>query len=449
MTGKLGKRAVVVGAGIAGLSAAGVLAKYFDQVDVLERDQTPQPAKNRSGTPQDRHAHALLAGGLQALGRIFPGFETDLAAAGAVRVNMAQDVRYESPGFGALPQRDFGFSMLSASRPLVESVIRQRALAAGNVALWPHCRVFELLSSTNNGAVDTVRFVMRSEPTTTLKADLFVDATAKGTLTLALLQSLDLELPETTRIGVDVNYTTVVVPIPDQFSADWKLARSLPAPPVDVLNAVLVPVEERKWIVSVCHQGAEARINHWEQFLDTVGRLEMPPLHDALIEAEPPLTINHFRFSESIRKHFEQLSRFPRGLIPIGDAICQFNPTHGQGMSVAAQEAQLLQTVLADAAGQPDGLQYAQDAFLAGIDSVISTPWTMISNSDLAFPQTRGERPADFDQRRKSEGGLLKAAFRDPIVQQTLSEITHLLKPYSALRTPMMQERIAVTYQAS
>jgi hypothetical protein len=151
---------------------------------------------------------------------------------------------------------------------------------------------------------------------------------------------------------------------------------------------------------------------------------------------------------ESAWSHFEKLSRFPRGVIPIGDAICQFNPTHGQGMSVAAQQARLLQSVLADAVAQPEGLQYVQDAFLSGIDSIISTPWTMISNSDLAFPQTRGERPADFHQRQNADAGLFKAAFLDPMVQQTLSEVTHLLKPYSALRTPQMRERIAAAYQA-
>jgi glycine/D-amino acid oxidase-like deaminating enzyme len=61
MSGELGRRAVVVGAGIGGLSAAGVLARYFDQIDVLERDQTPLSVESRSGTPQDKHAHGLLA----------------------------------------------------------------------------------------------------------------------------------------------------------------------------------------------------------------------------------------------------------------------------------------------------------------------------------------------------------------------------------------------------
>ena len=38
MSHLLGQRAVVIGAGIGGLSAAGALAGYFGQVDVLERD---------------------------------------------------------------------------------------------------------------------------------------------------------------------------------------------------------------------------------------------------------------------------------------------------------------------------------------------------------------------------------------------------------------------------
>jgi 2-polyprenyl-6-methoxyphenol hydroxylase-like FAD-dependent oxidoreductase len=64
---KLGKRAVVVGAGIGGLAMAGALARYFEQVDILERDRLAATAGSRSGTPQDRHPHGLLAGGLRAL----------------------------------------------------------------------------------------------------------------------------------------------------------------------------------------------------------------------------------------------------------------------------------------------------------------------------------------------------------------------------------------------
>src|SRR6267143_458018 len=137
MSGLLGQRAVVVGAGIGGLSMAGALAKYFEQVEIFERDRLTSSAASRSGTPQDRHPHGLLAGGLEALGEIFPSFERDLAGAGAVLVRIAQDFQYERPDVGALPRRDFGISVLCASRSLIELVLRRRAEAMPNISLRP------------------------------------------------------------------------------------------------------------------------------------------------------------------------------------------------------------------------------------------------------------------------------------------------------------------------
>src|SRR5262245_40024899 len=78
------RQAVVVGAGMAGLAAAGALVDFFEHVVVLERDTLPPDASHRAGTPQSKHVHGLLGGGQRALGDLFPGFQQDLAAAGAV-----------------------------------------------------------------------------------------------------------------------------------------------------------------------------------------------------------------------------------------------------------------------------------------------------------------------------------------------------------------------------
>ena len=73
MTSRLiGRQAVVIGAGMAGLPAARVLADYFEHVTVLERDSLPQDTCHRSGTPQSKHVHGLLGGGQRALGNLFP-----------------------------------------------------------------------------------------------------------------------------------------------------------------------------------------------------------------------------------------------------------------------------------------------------------------------------------------------------------------------------------------
>src|ERR1700746_2225284 len=119
MSGLLGRRTIVIGAGIGGLSMAGALAKYFEQVEILERDRLTASPASRPGTPQDRHPHGLLAGGLQALGEIFPGFESDLARAGAVSVRVARDIQYERPDVGVLPKRDFCLFRLVACRALI------------------------------------------------------------------------------------------------------------------------------------------------------------------------------------------------------------------------------------------------------------------------------------------------------------------------------------------
>ena len=158
MSGLLGRRAVVVGAGIGGLAMAGALAKYFERVEIFERDSLFPSAASRSGTPQDRHPHGLLAGGLQALGEIFPGFESDLAKAGAVTVRVARDIQYEHPDVGVLPKRDFGMSLLCASRPLIELVLRRRTEAITNISLRPEGRVTEIVPAPANAAASGVRF---------------------------------------------------------------------------------------------------------------------------------------------------------------------------------------------------------------------------------------------------------------------------------------------------
>jgi 2-polyprenyl-6-methoxyphenol hydroxylase-like FAD-dependent oxidoreductase len=150
---KLGRRAIVVGAGIGGLSAAGALAKSFDQVDVLERDDLAASARSRRGTPQDRRPHGLLAGGLRALDQIFPGFERDLAAAGAVPVTYMRDVQFERPDVGALPKRDFGIPVLCATRPLIELVLRRRAAAVADITVRPASRVTGIAPAAGGAGV--------------------------------------------------------------------------------------------------------------------------------------------------------------------------------------------------------------------------------------------------------------------------------------------------------
>ncbi len=211
----IGNQAVVIGAGMGGLAAAGALADHFEQVVVLERDTLPSEPTHRAGTPQARHVHALLLSGQRALSELFPGFERDLARAGAVRLQAGLDPRLEPPGYNPFPQRDLGCGGYAASRPTIERVVRRRVEGLANIMLRQRCRVTEVLASPNGEAVTGVRCENGKGASETIAADLVVDASGRGAPTLALLQSIGRPLPEETTIGIDLSYSTCVFAVPD------------------------------------------------------------------------------------------------------------------------------------------------------------------------------------------------------------------------------------------
>src|SRR5882757_1560983 len=79
----IGEHAIVLGASMAGLLAARVLAGFYAAVTLVERDTLEDTAVVRRGVPQARHAHGLLMRGAQALEELFPGLNGELADDGA------------------------------------------------------------------------------------------------------------------------------------------------------------------------------------------------------------------------------------------------------------------------------------------------------------------------------------------------------------------------------
>jgi hypothetical protein len=140
-----------------------------------------------------------------------------------------------------------------------------------------------------------------------------------------------------------------------------------------------------------------------------------------------------------VRRHFERLDGFPRGLLPIGDAICRFNPVYGQGMSVAALEACLLKRLLDRPEGDP--IVGLAPTFFAEMQALLETPWS-VAMLDFVFPETRGERPADFATTLKFGTALTRLAAEDPAVHRLTIEVQHLLKPRSVYRDPNLMQRV-------
>ena len=143
----------------------------------------------------------------------------------------------------------------------------------------------------------------------------------------------------------------------------------------------------------------------------------------------------------SVRRHFEKLQQFPIGLFVIGDGICRFNPVFGQGMSVAAQEALILDRLLASRADGSETLDGAGIKYFAACQDVIEAPWAVAMN-DFVYPKTRGHRPPDFEQRTQYGIALTRLAAEDAAVHKLTTEVMHLLKPQNALREPELVKRV-------
>ncbi|OAF10647.1 hypothetical protein AYJ54_10240 [Bradyrhizobium centrolobii] len=436
----LGRRAVVIGSGIGGLSAAAVLVGYFEEVVILERDEIAPFIQSRPGTPQDRHPHGLLAGGLKTLDEILPGFRRGLAAAGAVSVNIAREIRIENPAIGAFPRRDFGLSLLFASRPLIEAVLRGRVLAFGNVSLWPRCRVVEIVEE--NRAVCGVRYDSGPARSQTLDCDLVVDASGRAGPTLLLLDALGWQRPEATEVRLEIGYSTAIVRFDARERPEWKVVVSEPNPPGSALKAVFVPLEGDRWYLTIADRRAVPRLESWDDFSEACSQLNMPTLSRLLRHAQPIETGRHFVFPGNRWNQFERLDTLPRGVLPIADSLCRLSPSYGQGMTSAVRQARLLLDALNGATAEPDPIAAAQAVFMRDVPAVIHAPWRMASGVDLAFPEARGKRPEHFEEHRRFQSMLVRAAVEDPVVHRAMVEVGQLLQPPTLFEEPHIRERI-------
>jgi 2-polyprenyl-6-methoxyphenol hydroxylase-like FAD-dependent oxidoreductase len=442
------RRAVVIGAGMAGLAAAGALAEHVEQVVVLERDALSSEAVSRTGAPQGRHVHGLLAGGLRALDELFPGFEQDLAQAGAVPLRAGLDFRYERPDIGPMPQRDFGWMTYAMSRPLIEFVLRRRVTQLANVTLRPGSHACEI-AATPDGRVSAVALETASGGREKLAADLVVDASGRGALSLDLIAAVGRPAPEETIIGIDVGYATAVVVIPDGTLPNCKGVVSYAKPSDSSRMGIILPMEGGRSIVTLGGRGDDWPPGNWDGFLGYAQQLTTATIYNAIRRTRPLGDIARFGTPGSVWRHFDRLEPFPRGLLPIGDAICRFNPIYGQGMSVAAQEACLLRRLLRTRVARGEPLAELGKVFLAETQALIDGPWRMSAIPDFVFPQTRGERPADLESALAFSAALNRLAARDPAVHKLVVEVHHLLKPQSLLRDSDLVRRVTTEQVAA
>jgi flavin-dependent dehydrogenase len=274
-----------------------------------------------------------------------------------------------------------------------------------------------------------------------LPGDIIVDASGRGTLTNELLDARGFPRPEETEIGIDQAYSTAIFERPATGLPNWKSMIVLPSVPTSSRNALLFPIEDNKWMVSIGGNHGDVPPGDLVGFLEFLKTLRTQTIYNAVRNTKTVGNIARYVLPSSMRRHFEKLQTFPRGLLVVGDAVCRFNPVFGQGMSVAAQEAVILDGLLATRTNSSDALSELAPSYFAACQDAIETPWA-VAMSDFAYPKTRGHRPPDFALRIQYGIALTRLASEDVAVHKLTTEVNHLLKPQSALREPELAKRV-------
>ncbi|WP_237106285.1 FAD-dependent monooxygenase [Nonomuraea sp. MG754425] len=424
-------RAVVVGAGIAGLAAARALSGAFSEVTIVERDLLPDVPRPRSGVPQGRHGHALAAQGLRVLGELFPGLGDDLHAAGAPAIDFCVQAEHHWPD-GVPSATPSEVVIQPVSRPLLEDVLRRRVMALPGVRVVAGHTATGLLGDARR--VTGVRLGRRGGGATTLRASLVAEAAGRSSKLPAWLAGLGVPPPPESAVDAGVGYATRGYLLESGDAPPWRALFEIPHAPVVARGCFALRVEDDRLLVTL--QGAAgdhppADPDGFERFMKSL----RSDIAAVVAPLRPEPGVHRYGRSAALRRHYHRLRRWPEGLIVLGDAACTFNPLYAQGMTVAALEARALAELLGTAPG-PGGLSRE---FQRRAGRITRWPWTMSALADRAWTDS-GPLVAATHRYLSACQDL---AVGDPAMFRDLARVTNMLTGPAPLLRPRHLARLA------
>lgn len=441
------KRAIVLGASIAGLCAARVLSDHFTEVVVLERDTLPSEPAIRKGTPQARHLHQLLASGQRVLEHYFPGLKDDLRAVGAPEVEWGVgNVMLTARGRAA--SMPTGIVSNTVSRNTLEFLIRQRLLERDNVQLLDQHRTVGLITTDDKSTVTGVTVEVKgAHDAHAFYADLVVDATGRASNTPQYLEALGYAVPEKTYINAHVGYSTAWFKKPADYPEKFTMLVSVNLgeqhPSGGYRGGMVSEIENDTWVAILSSNNKDYPPTDPAQFLEWSKTLNGTEIYEALSQAELTSPVYGSRTTHSVWQHYEKLDRRPENLIVTGDAACAFNPVYGQGMSVAALDAQLLDRELQ--AWQRADLTGFAAQFQQALAQSLQNPWSMATSIDKYQPTAEGDITPAGPLKVVADvymGWVLQAMLSDPVVNRAFIHVVNMLAGPALLAKPSVVLRV-------
>jgi 2-polyprenyl-6-methoxyphenol hydroxylase-like FAD-dependent oxidoreductase len=420
---------------MAGLLTARVLTEAYERVTVVERDVLPACGEHRRGVPQAHHLHGLLASGLAALETLFEGFAEEMVMAGGLVGDVQADGRWYLDGhhYRQVPS---GLHGLTASRPLLEGRVRARVRALPTVEVLDGCDAAGLKVCADGRRVTGLGVLARADGAAAqvLDADLVVDASGRGSRTPVWLWQLGYPRPARDEVRVGVGYASRLYRLdPDVLGGDGFGISNGTLP--HRYGGGLQLLEHGQMLVTLGgYQSNHPPIDP-EGF--TAFAAQLPAgLYEVIQQGEPLNDPIRFTFPVSVRNRYERLRRFPDGLLVLGDAICSFNPTYGQGMSVAALEAHALRDCLRG------GTHRLAARFFPAAAKIVDRAWDISVISDLQLPEVAGRRTLKVHLVNAYLPHVHAAAAVDARVGAAFLRVFNLFDPPPRLLSPTLVWRV-------
>jgi 2-polyprenyl-6-methoxyphenol hydroxylase-like FAD-dependent oxidoreductase len=313
------------------------------------------------------------------------------------------------------------------SRPLLEWQLRSHLLKRSNVRIADGCGVDRLLVDRRSGRVLAVKFV-RDGDDVEMAADLVVDAAGRGSRAPQWLEALGYPAVPVSEVTVNIRYATRIYRMPAN-PPDFK-ACILTSDSPEPRAGVLFPLEGGRWIVGMQGYFGNQPPTDEDGFLAFARGLPVPDIYNAIREAEPLSEIVPGGAPSNLRRHYEQMDRFPEGYVILGDAVCSFNPVYAQGMTTAAMGAAALGACLT---AQTDGSTGLSRRFQQALAKAVDGPWLAAAGGDLAYPQAAGKRQPGSGIITWYMRRIALLCGKDPDVMRRFVKVMNLVEPPTVL----------------
>ncbi|MER5811853.1 FAD-dependent monooxygenase [Streptomyces sp. NPDC002033] len=427
------RTSVVIGGSLAGMLAAAALAESGDVV-VVERDALPDGPRPRRGLPQAHHAHLLWSGGAAAIDSLLPGTVRRLMDDGAHRIALPTNMVGYSPEGWFRRWAEASHYVVLASRDLLDWHVRRAVAALPGVSVVDRTEVLGLEGDAD--LVTGVRMRERGGEERVVEADLVVDASGRSSHTPAWLAGFGLPEPAVRTVDPGLVYASRIFRAPKDLASTFPVIVNVQADaraPGPGRSATLVPIEGDRWLVTLSGTRGGEPTKDPEAFEGFARDLRHPIVSELIAQTEPLTDVVVTRTTVNRRHHYEK-AVMPRRFVVIGDAVAAYNPVYGHGMSVAAQSALALRSVIARYGWSGERLGARMQKAVA---APVTAAWALSTGNDVFYPgatesgPTLAEKVGAAYVRR-----LLHTSTGNGRVARAVTDVMTLERPAARLFTP-------------